>query len=304
MQASFLVVVLFFSILSASVSNAIIGGQKLNNTMPLANSIVAIWDSEQEFLCTGTLISESLVLTAAHCMISHPSKLRIAFGTDAFLTLNAREVDVQKEFVRRVVSGRIHEKYILDIVKQPVQDQNDIAILKFAGPMPQGYRPLPVLTDQSVLRPGAEAVIAGYGVTKVTVTEIDPKTYNPKKLAMGIKTGQIECDEAMKECLSIVTTGFNDLFATKVNLKNLTNSEVRTDETKGRSSCTGDSGGPALILKNGIYHVFGIISRGNIACNFEGIYTNATKYLAWITETVQKLEGSAPQTSATVGRRP
>lgn len=293
-RAATLAALLFGSVLISPAAQAIVGGQKLNNSIPLANSIVAVWDTEQEILCTGTIISQSTILTAAHCMISHPSKLRIAFGTDAFLTLNAREVDVQKEFVRRVVAGRIHEKYILDIVKQPVYDQNDIAILQFAGPLPQGYRPVPVLQDLSMLVPGAEAVIAGYGVTKVTVTEIDPKTYNAKKLKMGLATGQIECDEQMKECISIVTSGFNDLYATKVNVKSLTQFEVRTDETKGRSSCTGDSGGPAMILKNGVYHVFGVISRGNIECNFEGIYTNATKYLPWIAETVQKLEGRAP----------
>lgn len=293
---------LMVGLLTLSSAFAIIGGKKLENEKDaLANSVVAVWDTQQEFLCTGTLISQSVVITAAHCMASHPSKIRIVFGTDAFLTLNAREVDVQKEFVRKVIAGRIHEDYILDEAKQPPIDQNDLAILQFEGPMPTGYRPLPILRDQSALVQGADVAIAGYGVTSVQVTQIDLKKIDAKALALGIQSGKIRCDETNTDCVSVVTTGFSDLYATKVQLKSLSKKEVRLDESHGKSSCTGDSGGPALVMNNGTYQFFGVLSRGKMKCDFEGVYTNAARYLPWIQETLVKFEG--PRTAGFAPRR-
>ena len=49
-------------------------------------------------------------------------------------------------------------------------------------------------------------------------------------------------------------------------------------------ACTGDSGGPLLVERNGRWTVIGVTSFG-VGCGsdvFPGVYTNVAKYITWI----------------------
>ena len=53
----------------------------------------------------------------------------------------------------------------------------------------------------------------------------------------------------------------------------------------------GDSGGPALIQKDGIYYQVGIVSFGSSSCkeeNLPGVYTRVTEYLDWIKQKMDR----------------
>jgi secreted trypsin-like serine protease len=262
----------------------------LKSNDPLAANIVGIFDQRGQFLCTGTIIREDIVLTAAHCVVSKASQIKIIFGVDAFGTLNARELDVQKEFIRRVVSARAHEKYERDETKQPQADQNDIALLKFAGPLPAGFKPALMVEKKEDLTIGAMATVAGYGVNKVDVEPVDAQKMSHKKLEAGLEDGSIACnDDSMKECFLVDMTGDGFLRAAQAKIKILTESEVRLDESKGQGTCSGDSGGPAFLEKDGAYYLFGVTSRGNLLCNEEGVYTSAVAHAEWISKTIPLL---------------
>lgn len=51
----------------------------------------------------------------------------------------------------------------------------------------------------------------------------------------------------------------------------------------------GDSGGPLTCVKNGSYYVYGLVSWGD-GCglkNKPGVYTQVTKFVSWIKDTIQ-----------------
>jgi secreted trypsin-like serine protease len=65
--------------------------------------------------------------------------------------------------------------------------------------------------------------------------------------------------------------------------------ELMLDERKA-GTCSGDSGGPAYIEKDGQFYLFGITSRGTYFCDDSGVYTNALSYTKWIQDTMGSLK--------------
>lgn len=53
----------------------------------------------------------------------------------------------------------------------------------------------------------------------------------------------------------------------------------------------GDSGGPLTCEKDGTYFVYGIVSWGQECGKKPGVYTQVTKFLNWIKNTIQKEAG-------------
>ncbi len=272
----------------SSSTSGIMGGRDLKEGEPLAQMIVALYDIKGGYLCSGALLSEEVVVTAAHCIEGKAANLRVIFGTDAFGTLEAREVDIQKEFVRRGVATIVHEQYNSNNESDSVVDVNDIALVRFSGGLPQGFHAASILKDSQLISKGTLATVAGYGVNHITADPVDAKKISAAKLKEGIETGEILCDDEQKECLHMESDGSGYLRAATAQMKIITKSEVRLDESKGQGTCSGDSGGPAFVQKEGQYYVFGVTSRGNLLCNEEGVYTSLVAHQAWIEKSLAK----------------
>src|SRR5271166_4574223 len=63
----------------------IVNGKKTEGKSALAQSVVAlsIDRNNGQALCSGSIIAEDIVLTAAHCVDDNPSKILIVFSTRA-----------------------------------------------------------------------------------------------------------------------------------------------------------------------------------------------------------------------------
>jgi secreted trypsin-like serine protease len=154
-------------------------------------------------------------------------------------------------------------------------DENDIALVHFTGAVPPGFVPATLLRDSTLLKNAASVLLAGYGVT-------DPKNGRGDGL------------------LRMVTVTIKDAAFGK--------GEVSVDQTHGKGSCSGDSGGPAYLLVGNQPLLWGITSRGDSTergrdlCNHDGIYTNAAAYLDWIAKNSAALQvnGSGSLTARAV----
>lgn len=227
----------------------IINGKDVEPTDEFAATITGIYNLENNSLCTGSLIAESYVLTAAHCVARDPRNLRVFFGPslDAIVAINK----VSGAVIPNIYGKRFEEQ----------NDWGDIAVLKIEGNLPPGYKPINVLPTDS-LQTGQNTILAGYG------------------LSNGVKK---EGSGFLRKTSVLIANPKHGL------------SEVSLDQTKGTGACHGDSGGPAYLLTEGGYALWGVTSRGlddpNDDCSHFAVYTNAVAYADFITQARVKLLG-------------
>lgn len=262
-------------------SDAIIGGEAVFEGSELHTSIVGIYDHELGAICTGSLLPNNVVLTAAHCLGPNPSKMFIVFTNDLWTTLESQDEALVLSKLRQVSSYKAHTDWKPEVEGTSQNwNWNDIALLKFTGKVPKGFKAATFLTDATVLAKGAKVTLAGYGVEKMEISDIDPKTF--PELDQAIERGEIVCSDDKQECLQMDSSGDGLLRSVEVKVSQVKQSEILVDQRNGKGSCSGDSGGPAYVQSNGKYYLWGITSRGDAGCEKNGVYTNALAYLDWI----------------------
>lgn len=264
----------------------IMGGTLVAEKARIASGIVSVYDVKDNAICTGSIIAENYILTAAHCALTKKQNVKIVFGLDADATMNIREPDIRELYVRNVTGIAVHPGYDPE-GQEKETDWADIAIMKFQGALPPGYKPVKMLTDNSLLMRGVVVTLAGYGVSQVDLEPVDPKKV--RNLQEALDYGEVMCDAKQRNCLKVDMSGDGVLRETTAPIAFMYDTEVRLDESKGHGTCSGDSGGPAYLLQGDQYLLFGVTSRGSAVCDSVGVYTNAVVYKDWITETLLKL---------------
>lgn len=142
--------------------------------------------------------------------------------------------------------------------KTPGTQRNtgDLAVLKFQGEAPFGYIPVSLLSNGNYLVPSAFTLLAGYGL-------------DDGKLQTG--------SGVLRETYTLLTN------------PRYSQTEAVLDQTIGKGTCSGDSGGPAFLLIGGAYYIWGVTSRGDGSCKKTGIYTIIVPYLGWIQNSIRQL---------------
>lgn len=121
------------------------GGEKVLAEDRIAKSTVML-ETESQY-CSATIISENMLLTAAHCLVENELGLLIHFSG-----LEGTQSRTASRFLR-------HEAY------QDLQDttRNDVGLVFFEGGLPNGFLPAMILPADKDLAVGDELQIAGYG---------------------------------------------------------------------------------------------------------------------------------------------
>lgn len=143
---------------SVSARDFIIGGQDVGPRDPIQASTVGLFEPSASgrggSLCTASLISKDIALTAAHCIQPGAPKPVLIFGRDLH-SPNA---------VRRPVQAvAVHPKWGASAGQG--MDQGDIALVKFPNGIPQGYRKVSTVPTDADIKPGTTAILAGYGIS-------------------------------------------------------------------------------------------------------------------------------------------
>lgn len=254
---------------SIAVNTGIVGGEEAVGSEPFAKHVVGLYDSKIGAVCTASILSKTIVVTAAHCVESEPSALRVVF---------AKNLDAQDAIFRQVEDHRVSP--IWAFRQNQELNTGDIAVVKFAGGLPAGYEPIGFLTDASKLSTNMDVLLAGFGASEVVQVRDE-------------RTGGLVADHLGANILRFATTSIKDAKFTK--------SEFSTESSKGKGACHGDSGGPAYVeveverggAKVKEFVLAGVTSRsaGDDAdlCNVSAVYTSIPFYATWIVSTAKML---------------
>ena len=226
------------------------------DTNPDHAAVVGVYDNYQ--FCTGTLITSTVVLTAAHCVSNR--SFNILFGNN---------VDFATR--RSVTETKVHPGWNPDYLT------NDIALMHMSSAAPSGTVPIPYLpsrleiTDADIGRPlefvgYGQTETGGFGIKMTVTNNLDWVCTNPSGCSLG--SGRYASPYTICQ-----------------------------DQNPG-GPCQGDSGGPALVVRNDQEYVAGITSYGDQNCTLYGCSTKVDEFETFITDFVGGVPGASCYSSA------
>ncbi len=231
-------------------------------------------------ICTGSLISQSVVLSAGHCVLSTPDStlksIFVVFSPDIKSVIP--EITSNKMVHVRVADAIIqHEGFGFDQKTNFVM--NDLSLIRFKGKAPAGFQlaRMPDPDQFTPLQVGTKLTLEGYGVSSYN---LDPKTQKP----VGDGAGTLR--QIGERALVQVTDD---------------QSKLILNQTDNKGACHGDSGGPAYYVDPLTKQKFLVgvtsqayrldqTSKDNPLCNQLNVYTNLEHYLDWIKTNLAKIE--------------
>jgi hypothetical protein len=215
------------------------------DTSTAHKAVVAL--SVPPYMCTGTLITRDVVLTAAHCVDNYeynPSGIDVYFGNSLSSITASRDVS----------EVWVSDGWDSQLVK------NDIAMIRLSSLAPSYVTPIPPLPTS----------------LEVTTADIgDPMEF----VGYGETEDPYSSDEKLKVTNNldhVCTSAMGCYFGPGGSYTARTNTLCYDMQPGG--PCSGDSGGPAFIFRNGQEYVAGITSYGDQDCELFGCSTKVDEY--------------------------
>jgi len=255
-----LVVMVVAACQSAPDEPMILGGRQgaITNgspdTQPNHTAVVAVI-AGRGGMCSGTLISPRVVLTAGHCVAGmRAGSFRIGFGD---------RVDGSMKWVR-TSEVLLHPEF----TENPIT--NDLALLRLASAPPVAVDPVPALPRELGIGRsdvGQSLEFAGFGETE---------------------SGEVGEKLHVSGPLGFVCSGTRGCTWNGAPTSPHT---ICYNQQPG-GPCSGDSGGPAFVVRDGQEYVAGVTSYGDQQCAYFGCSTKVDDFQEFIDAFVRGSPGT------------
>jgi len=216
--------------------------------------------------CSGTLIADDVILTAAHCMDtgSGAQPVTAREPADLMVFVGDRPVGNLTGNTWAVSEVEIHEDY------DRIWLEHDLALLRLTTPVTTvaPVDALPHAEGFTADDVGMTVNFAGFGYT-------ESGSYGAKIQADGTLDG-LGCD-----VVGCTSAGFPD-------------TQISYDQRSGIGTCNGDSGGPAFVERDGVVYTAGITSYGDANCTRYGVSTRVDAYETLIADFVAASSTTVP----------
>ena len=136
----------------SSEDNLIIGGHLVTKKSEIAATTVSLLDTRQGTLCTASILSDDVAVTAAHCIDGDPNDMQLSFGP--------KSAGLETRPIVEMIASANWESHRHDEF-----NNGDIALVKFFGGLPKGILPVTLMKMNHHLRDGEIVTLAGFGIT-------------------------------------------------------------------------------------------------------------------------------------------
>ncbi|XP_039954818.1 trypsin alpha-like [Bactrocera neohumeralis] len=203
--------------------------------------------------CGGSVYSENIIVTAAHCLSDNPSltTLRVRAGSSYWNSGGK---------LSEISAFKVHELYGSNGMAY------DIALIRLASP----------LTFSSTIKPIALAVTAPADDVVAVVSGWGTKLSGSQTLPTQLQYVNLEVVSLEKCASNIYGYGSQNILETMI-----------CAYTVGKDACQGDSGGP--MVAGGL--LVGVVSWG-LGCaypNYPGVYSDVASLRVWIESTAETI---------------
>ncbi|CAF1018265.1 unnamed protein product [Rotaria sp. Silwood1] len=247
------------SLNSASLTKIVGGETASSQTWGWAASLR--YTSSGSHFCGGSIISDSHILTAAHCTqkLNSPSSVRVHVGS-IYLSSPGQVKDVSRIYNHPNYSSSDY--------------RNDIAILKLSSPLN---------LDQT----GVDLVcLPNISTTALANGEYPSAGLNLVAIGWGVQTEGSQTVSSTLQQVTIQSIAKTSGYCQNVDLiDSSTRFCAGVMPTGGKDTCQGDSGGPLLMFtSSNVWEQVGITSVGYGCARayYPGIYTRVAAYQSWI----------------------
>jgi secreted trypsin-like serine protease len=234
---------------SAEIETRIIGGE-ISDENAWPATVALVLDNQ---FCAGTLVDRRWVVTAAHCLFGQNGsripveKIRVLAGSTQLDSPDMQQILVANAYV--------HPDYALD------QLDYDVALLELGTEADLPAMPIDMNPDVPAV--GTMATVVGWGITEesdgivndlreMEVPIISNETCNAPESYGGIITSNMMC------------AGYPE---------------------GGIDTCSGDSGGPLMVYRDGAWRLTGVVSFGYETCaepDKYGVYMRISAFVRWL----------------------
>ncbi|KAK2583861.1 hypothetical protein KPH14_001137 [Odynerus spinipes] len=229
-------------------------------------------ESNISWLCGGSIISETYILTAAHCLESRDNgpAIRVRVG---MTNLSGFEESLQERKVARRIK---HPDY------RPPVKYHDLGLIELDYPLELNPRVRPACLEVNFQISERQAIASGFGRT----------AYNAQSGSNDLMKVQLNYI-SQEDCEKSYQFDLGGRYMPQGLISNLLCAGVMEG---GKDTCQGDSGGPlqrVLAYPYCTYSIVGITSFGKFCAfkNSPAIYTRVSSYLDWIESIVWPDDG-------------